>query len=61
MKIFSIYNLLALLLVSVSTSVMAHPGHMANENLHGFLHAEHIIMFAVVGLTVYLIKLFGNK
>lgn len=61
MKNLSIYRLLLLTLISVSTSVLAHPGHVANDNLHGFLHIEHIILIAIVGLTVYLLKVFGKK
>lgn len=61
MKNLSIYKLLLLILIAASTSVLAHPGHVANDSLHGFLHVEHIIMIAVVGLTVYLLKVFGKK
>ena len=61
MKNLLIYKLLLLTLFSVSTSVLAHPGHVANDNVHGFLHVEHIIMVAVAGLTVYLIKVFNDK
>ena len=61
MKNLSIVKLLLLTLISVPTAVMAHPGHVVNDNLHGFLHVEHILMIAVVGLTVYLLKLFGKK
>jgi hypothetical protein len=61
MKFLSRYKWLLLSLIPVSTPVLAHPGHVALENAHGFLHIEHIIMIAVIGLTLYLIKVFGNK
>jgi hypothetical protein len=61
MKTSSINKWLLVLLMPVASNVIAHPGHVANEQLHGFLHAEHIIMIAVIGLTLYLIKVFGKK
>ena len=61
MKFSSTLKCLLLTLLPVTTSVMAHPGHVANDNAHGFLHVEHIIMIALVGLTLYLIKLFSKK
>ena len=61
MKLSSIYKWLLLLLVPVAGNVFAHPGHVANEQVHGFLHAEHIVLIAVIGLTLYLIKVFGKK
>ena len=49
------------LLLLVSTSVMAHTGHLSNESVHGLLHVEHIIMLAAAGLIIYLIKVSSNK
>lgn len=60
MKLNSITKWLPLSLITVSGSVMAHPGHMLSD-AHGFLHVEHIILIAVIGLTLYLIKTFGKK
>ena len=61
MKLTSITKWLPLSLLPAATSVLAHPGHVASENAHGFLHVEHIILIAAVGLTLYLIKVFGKK
>jgi hypothetical protein len=48
-------------LSSVSTAAIAHIGHMANDSAHSFLHAEHIIMIAVISLTVCVIAILRNK
>ena len=48
-------------LFSISTAAVAHTGHMANGTAHGFLHAEHIIMIAVISLTAYVIVALRNK
>lgn len=48
-------------LSSVSTAAIAHTGHIANDTAHGFLHAEHIIMIAVISLTAYVIAVLRNK
>ncbi|MFC1589314.1 hypothetical protein ACFL3P_03480 [Pseudomonadota bacterium] len=52
-------SLAALLLTSTST--FAHSGHLSNEAVHGFLHAEHVTMIIVVGFVALLAKLLGNK
>jgi len=48
-------------LSSVSTAAIAHTGHIVNDTAHGFLHAEHIIMIAVISLTAYVIAVLHNK
>ncbi len=48
-------------LLLTSTSALAHPGHLSNEAVHGFLHSEHIVMLAAVGLIAYVINVFNNK
>jgi hydrogenase/urease accessory protein HupE len=58
--LLSKYLLLTLLLL-LSTSALAHTGHLANESAHGFLHVEHIIMLVAVGLVVYIVKVLSNK
>jgi len=52
---------LTTILLLLSTSVLAHPGHLTNESVHSFLHTEHIVMLAAVGLIAYFIKAFNNK
>ena len=61
MKKLLVSKLSLTLLLSVSTSALAHTGHLSNESVHGFLHVEHIIMLAAAGLLVYLIKVSNNK
>ena len=54
-------KLLLVTLFLVSTSTLAHTGHLSNESVHGFLHIEHIVMLAAVALIVYLIKVSNDK
>ena len=61
MKKLLISTLTLTLLLLVSTSAMAHTGHLSNESVHGLLHVEHIIMVAAAGLIIYLIKVSSNK
>ena len=61
MKKLLVFKLSLTLLLSVSTSALAHTGHLSNESVHGFLHIEHIIMLVAAGLIVYLIKVSNDK
>ena len=61
MKKLLISKLSLTLLLPVSTSALAHTGHLPSESVHSFLHVEHIIMLAAAGLLVYLIKVLSNK
>ena len=61
MKKLLVSKLSLTLLLPVSTSALAHTGHLSNESVHGFLHVEHIIMLAAAGLLVSLIKVLNNK
>ena len=54
-------TLLAIASPLVSTTALAHTGHLSNESVHGFLHVEHIIMLATAGLVIYLVKVLSNK
>lgn len=45
----------------VSTTAVAHTGHLSNDFVHGFLHIEHIIALLAIGLAVYLVKEFRGK
>lgn len=45
----------------VSTSALAHSGHLSNDSVHGMLHIEHIVALLAIGLAVYLIKEFRGK
>ena len=61
MKKLLVSKLSLTLLLPVSTSALAHTGHLANESVHGFLHVEHIIMLAAFALIVYLFKTINKK
>ena len=39
---------------------LAHLGHLPSESMHGFLHVEHIIMFVVIGVVAYIVKVLHN-
>jgi len=54
-------NLLTTIFLLASTSALAHPGHLTDESAHSFLHSEHIVMLAVLGVIAYFIKSFNNK
>jgi hypothetical protein len=54
-------KLLLITLILVSTSALAHTGHLANDAVHGFLHIEHIIVLAAAGLIAYFLKTLNNK
>ncbi|MFV9614828.1 MAG: hypothetical protein ACNYZG_02675 [Gammaproteobacteria bacterium] len=61
MKKLLVSNLSLALLLLVSTSALAHTGHLSNESVHGFLHIEHIIMLAAFALIVYVFKTKSKK
>jgi hypothetical protein len=61
MKKLFMYTLLPAMLSLASTSVLAHPGHLPDEAVHGLLHVEHIITLAVIGAIVYLVHRLRNK
>jgi len=58
---FSLATLLLLITPLVSTPLLAHPGHLSNESVHGFLHIEHIIALLAVGVAVLLVKKLRGK
>jgi hydrogenase/urease accessory protein HupE len=58
---FSLATLSLLIMPLVSTPVLAHPGHLSDESVHGFLHVEHIIVLLAIGLAVLLVKQFRGK
>jgi len=54
--------ILALILTPLlATPAMAHPGHLGNDTVHGFLHVEYIIALLALGMAVYLVKEFRSK
>ncbi|MDT8453207.1 MAG: hypothetical protein RQ936_10775 [Gammaproteobacteria bacterium] len=40
------FSLVALLLNS--STALAHTGHLHNQTVHGFLHAEHLLVLAAL-------------
>jgi hypothetical protein len=54
-------KLLVTILLLNSTLVMAHSGHLSNESLHSFLHIEHIITLAAIGVIAFAVILLRNK
>jgi len=54
--------ILSLLLTPLfSAPALAHPGHLSNDAVHGFLHVEHIIALLAIGMAVYLVRVFRGK
>jgi len=56
-----ITKLLLIVLALISNTALAHPGHLGNESVHSFLHVEHIIALAALGVVAYITHIFGNK
>jgi hypothetical protein len=54
-------KLLLTLLLLVSTSALAHTGHLSNEPVHGLLHIEHIILLIAAALIVFVLKAINKK
>jgi hypothetical protein len=54
-------KLLLTVLALTSTSAQAHTGHLFNESVHGFLHAEHVIALAIIGIVALSIHILRNK
>ncbi len=54
-------KLLLAVLPLISTTALAHTGHLMNESVHGFLHIEHIAALAVLGVVAYIAHVFGKK
>jgi hypothetical protein len=61
MKKLLFSKLLLTLLLLVSTSALAHTGHLSNEPVHGLLHIEHIILLIAAALIVYFVKAISKK
>lgn len=57
LKLFSAMTLLSL----GSQVVYAHPGHIADEAVHGLLHSEHIIALAAAGVIAFTVYIVRNK
>ena len=54
-------KLLTLTLTLVSTSALAHSGHLPEESVHGLLHIEHIIGLIVFAFVAYTVANWNKK
>jgi len=54
-------RLTGLLLLAAPATVFAHPGHLANEQVHGLLHGEHIVLLLAIVAIVYLLDFIRNR
>jgi hypothetical protein len=54
-------KLLLVTLALLSSSAVAHPGHLADDSVHGLLHIEHIILLVVAAGIVFTINAFRNR
>ena len=54
-------KILLTVLTLTSTSALAHTGHLLNESSHGFLHAEHVIALAIIGIVALFVQRLRNK
>ena len=61
MKRLQISKLLMIIPALTSTSAVAHTGHMFKESVHGFLHAEHVIAIAIIGIIAFSIHILRHK
>jgi len=47
-------TILSFIILFIPLTVFAHPGHGIEEQLHGFLHIEHLILvIAVAAVIIY--------
>lgn len=54
-------TLLAVASPLVSTTALAHSGHLANESMHGFLHVEHITVLSAIAVIACLVTMWRKK
>ena len=54
-KLISFTATKAAALFTITTgTALAHPGHVALEQAHGFLHAEHLLVLAAIAGVVFI-------
>jgi len=53
--------ILTIISVLMSTSALAHTGHLTVENAHSFIHAEHIVLLVMVVLVALSMYTSRNK
>ena len=44
-----------------SATALAHTGHFSAETAHSFLHAEHILVLAALGVIAVVVKVLIKK
>jgi hypothetical protein len=59
-NLLTAFSSLAVLSLS-ATATLAHTGHLHNETVHGFLHAEHLLVLAALGIVAVVVKVFIKK
>ncbi len=45
----------------VATAAHAHPGHIADNSIHGLLHSEHIIILVTAGVIAVAVYALRSK
>jgi hypothetical protein len=53
--------LLTIFSVLISTSALAHTGHLTVDSVHSFIHVEHIVLLVMVGLVALSLYVSRNK
>ena len=59
-NLITAFSSLAILALNPTTA-LAHTGHPHNETVHGFLHAEHLLVLAALGIVMVIVKVFVKK
>ncbi len=54
-------TLMTISVLLFSSNLLAHPGHLPVESVHGFLHTEHIIALAVLGVIAFIADRLRDK
>ncbi|HEB82851.1 MAG TPA: hypothetical protein ENJ11_08305 [Gammaproteobacteria bacterium] len=54
-------RLFAISLPLFSGYALAHPGHLPVESVHGFLHTEHIVALAALGVVAWIAKAISDS
>ena len=50
-------KLILLLSTATPTIVFAHAGHGIEEQMHGFLHVEHLLILLAIGIAIGISKI----
>lgn len=50
-------TLISFIILFMPLTVLAHPGHGIEEQMHGFIHIEHLILIVAVAAVVIFNKI----